>query len=242
MSIVDAVVVEDRPRPWGLWATLGWSFLVLGVYFAAQTVMAVAATLAAAGEPSIGLTFCVATWISNPVCVALIAALAAGRRGFSVTDYLALRAVPWQRLARWIGGVILFAVAADVLTFLLGRNVVPESMLEIYTSVRWPVLLWSVVLLAAPVFEEVFFRGFMFRGVQASRLGSSGAIALTSLVWTGMHVQYDWYNLLIVFAGGVLLGVARARMGSVYPTIAMHSVWNLIATLEVWWYVRSGQV
>ena len=148
----------------------------------------------------------------------------------------------WQRLARWIGGTVLFAVGADLMTYALGRSTVSESMIEVYTSVPWPPLLWSVVLVAAPAFEEIFFRGFAFRGIQASRLGSAGAIVLTGLVWTALHVQYDWYTLGIVLAGGVFLGIARARTGSVLTTMAMHCVWNFIATLEVWWYVRSVQV
>ncbi len=33
VGIVDAEVVEERPRPWGLWATLGWSLMTVALYF-----------------------------------------------------------------------------------------------------------------------------------------------------------------------------------------------------------------
>jgi membrane protease YdiL (CAAX protease family) len=134
--------------------------------------------------------------------------------------------------------VVLFAAAVDGITYTLGREEIPKAVLDLYTTSESPLFFASVLLLAAPVFEEVFARGFMFRGIQASRLGNVGAVVLTSLVWSGIHLQYDWYHLLAVLAAGVLLGIARVRTRSLYTTIAMHSVWNLIATLEVWWYVH----
>jgi hypothetical protein len=79
----------------------------------------------------------------------------------------------------------------------------------------------------------------MFCGIQASRLGNVGAVVVTSLVWTGLHLQYDWPCLLAIFASGLMLAIARLRTRSVYTTIAMHSTWNLIATLQVWWNLRS---
>jgi uncharacterized protein len=242
VSIINAVVVEERPPPWGLWATIGWTLLVLVVHFTAQVMVTMVMTLAAGGEPALGLTVCVAAWISNSLCLAMIAALATAPRGSSLTDCLALKAVRWQRLLRWSAGVVLFAVFLEMAAYCAGRKTVSDFTLQIYTSASWRPLLWSVVLVAAPVFEEVFLRGFAFRGIQASPLGAAGAVVLTSLIWTGMHVQYGWPELQTLLVVGVFLGIARAVTGSVRTTIVMHSVWNLIATLEVWWYLRSGQV
>jgi membrane protease YdiL (CAAX protease family) len=47
-----------------------------------------------------------------------------------------------------------------------------------------------------------------------------------------MHVQYDAFGITLVFALGLLLGVARARTGSLVVPLLMHSAANLVATIE----------
>ena len=92
--------------------------------------------------------------------------------------------------------------------------------------------IWLAVIVAAPVFEEIFFRGFLFKGLQHSRIGPLGAILVTSLLWATIHLQYDLWDLGIIFALGIFLGFARLKTGSVYATIALHALVNLIATIE----------
>jgi len=106
-------------------------------------------------------------------------------------------------------------------------------MKDVYRTAGSLALLWTALLIAGPVFEELLFRGFMFRGIQASRLGSGGAMVITALTWAALHAGYDLWDLVVVLAGGLLLGVARVKSDSVYVTIGMHSLWNLIATIEV---------
>lgn len=86
---------------------------------------------------------------------------------------------------------------------------------------------------AAPVFEELFFRGFFFRGIQQSRLGNVGAVLITSFFWSIIHVQYDLPLIIWIFLLGILLGIARARSNSTYLTIALHALLNLIATIQI---------
>jgi membrane protease YdiL (CAAX protease family) len=88
-------------------------------------------------------------------------------------------------------------------------------------------------VVAAPLYEETFFRGFMFRGIRQSRLGATGALLITAAVWALMHVQYDAFTVAQIFAGGILLGAARLKTGSIYTTLAMHALWGLVATIEI---------
>lgn len=77
----------------------------------------------------------------------------------------------------------------------------------------------------------------MFRGIQRSRLGNVGAILITSVVWSAIHLQYNAYEVTVVFLGGILLGLARATSNSIYLTIGLHSLMNVIATIELWVYL-----
>jgi membrane protease YdiL (CAAX protease family) len=88
------------------------------------------------------------------------------------------------------------------------------------------------VVIVAPISEEVAFRGFLFRGLSASWLGVSGAIAATSAGWTAMHVQYDSFTLAQIFLIGLLLGWIRWASGSTLLTIMLHMLANLTACIQ----------
>ncbi len=63
---------------------------------------------------------------------------------------------------------ILFLFAFDALTILLNQPVVPESMILAYQTAYISVFLWIAFVLAAPLFDEIFFRGFLFEGFMYS--------------------------------------------------------------------------
>jgi hypothetical protein len=89
----------------------------------------------------------------------------------------------------------------------------------------------------APLFEELFFRGFLFRGFEASFLGSAGTTIVTSALWTAIHVQYDAYQLATIFLLGLLFGVARAVSRSTLLPMAMHVATNVVACVQATLYL-----
>jgi membrane protease YdiL (CAAX protease family) len=88
---------------------------------------------------------------------------------------------------------------------------------------------------AAPMSEEVLARGFLFRGWSASFLRVPGAIFLSSLVWTVVHLQYDFYFLAEVFTIGLWLGYMRYRANSLWLTIILHALNNMTAVVLTMW-------
>ncbi len=257
MEIVVAEVVEPARRPWGFWATIGLSLAVLVTLVVVQAAVAVAfvavpmltnprsvggsrVEFAERGQDlsADGLLLAIATWAATPVCLALTVGFVKIRGGWSLRDYLALNPVPGKTVSLWLACALLFVVAWEVVSYLLGRPLVQEYMVKANETARWPPLLWSALLIAAPLFEETFFRGFMFRGIESSRLGGVGAIVITGLAWAMLHVQYDLFAIGTIFLGGLLFGAARWKSQSVYVTMAMHFLWNLISILEYEAYVR----
>ena len=77
------------------------------------------------------------------------------------------------------------------------------------------------------------FRGLLFKGIAASRLGVAGAVLISAAAWSVSHVQYDLYGIACIFAGGVFLGLVRWRTGSTTLTILLHAIMNAVATIEV---------
>jgi hypothetical protein len=233
---------SSKPVPWGVWATLGFSALI--IFANLVSVMIAAIGIVASGEnpglatdpaqlASNGMLVALSTLISSPIVLSLTLLFANLRKGLAVKEYLGLHEVGWKTTVRWSVILLLFAGLSDLMTFLLKQPIVPDFMFNVYQTATSKTLLWIALVVAAPVSEEIFFRGFLFYGIQNTRLGPKGAIFLSSLLWTPLHMQYDLYTLAAIMVLGLLLGYARWRGNSVYIPIVMHALMNFIAAMEV---------
>ncbi len=238
--------IHRPPRIWKFWGTALWGLFVFGGMFVGQLAVVgwfvlwqegpidLAAAIHVVGG---GLTISLSVIMGLPaVLAALWIAIRITRTPFA--DYLALRWTRWTNFL--IGAVALFVLVAgwDLLSRATGREVEPGFMVDVLKSARADGALWLLVLafcVAAPVSEELFARGFLYRGWSESFLGPVGAIVLSSMVWTLLHLQYDWYFLGEVFSIGLLLGYFRYRTNSIWLTIFMHGLNNLAATLQSIW-------
>ena len=88
----------------------------------------------------------------------------------------------------------------------------------------------SVIALGivTPVAEEIFFRGFLMRGL-ANRWGIPAAVVVSAIVFAGLHFQPG--VILPVFVTGALLGSLYWYTGSIWPCIAVHAGQNLFASV-----------
>lgn len=207
--------------PWGVLPTVGLSVLVLGVYSLIQFGAVVGWRLGLAdGETLLSLVILAAA----PAGTALVVLFARMRRGLAPADYLALRPVRAAEYGKWF--LLMWGVhfLTALLTTALNRPH-PDYSQAMYRT--WAFYVAAVLL--APVFEELLFRGFMYRGLAGSRAGAAGAVVLTSLAWSLIHVQYDIYWIAMIFVLGLLLGWARHRTGSTLVAIVLHAANNLLA-------------
>ena len=236
----------SKGAPWGPWGTAGLSLVVMIAFVFIQSVFAgFYSAPILAEQPDIaqedlkrqlegnGSLLTVATWTTGIVCTSLILLLARMRRGISVRDYLALSIPSLRTLAAWMGIGIAVLIAAEGTLMLTREDTVPEFMFRAYQSAAYQPLFWTALVVWAPLFEEFLFRGFLFRGLLNSRLRANGTILLTAAIFAAVHLHYDAIQMLIVFAIGILLGLARHRTGSLIAPIAIHFVINLVATAQV---------
>jgi membrane protease YdiL (CAAX protease family) len=235
--------VPPSPRPWGFWATIGWSALWVVLWILVATV-AVAAFVAvtvirnpnadiiavAERAGSNGLILSVVMILQTPLLVGLVV-LVASRR-LPVRDYLGLKALRARETVVCILLLLALIGAHDTFTWLVSKEIVPSFMTEVYRTAGFLPLLWAALLVASPLAEETLFRGLLFKGIAASRLGVAGAVLISAAAWSLMHVQYNLYGIASIFAGGVFLGLVRWRTGSTTLTILLHAVTNTVATIE----------
>lgn len=230
------------------WATAGWGVLAFFAWLAAEALVLILFLVRwYARNPGVPIDVDRVAHDAYVVSIAAIASMAvqcaiviwAIRRWRQpVAEYLGLARRPHLReIVFCLASIAALLVASDLLSLLIGHELVPPFMAKIYEAARDAgalavLLLLIAVAVAAPIGEEIMFRGFLFRGWAASPLGANGTIVLTSAIWAAIHVQYDWLGIAQVFCLGLLFGWVRARSGSLALTMMMHSVCNIAATVE----------
>jgi membrane protease YdiL (CAAX protease family) len=87
-----------------------------------------------------------------------------------------------------------------------------------------------LIIVAAPISEEIFFRGFVFGGLR-SRFSFLGAAVASAAIFGVFH--YSGAGSLEVLPQLALLGLVLCwvyeQTGSIYPTMAMHALNNALA-------------
>lgn len=227
-------------NPPGFWKTtaLGVAVLLVSQFLGAGALFFHGSPGASASHSEYFAFMSTATTLSSigGMLLALIVVFRAGAARFGI---LPLPRSATKQVILWIAGALCLAVAADLVKMLLGGTSASEFVLDMYAASTTPLLLIFAIVVAAPVFEEVLFRGLLFAGWSRSRLGATGTILLTTVLWTGIHLQYGAYELGQVFAIGILLGFARYRTGSLLVPIAMHVALNLAATAQMIYMLQS---
>jgi uncharacterized protein len=223
---------------WGYWATLGWACLAFFVgQFAGLAALLLWRTSDVSSlltTPFDGVTVTLFIVISNPIMIAVIA-LAVRLLRARQAEYLALTlpAAGYLRLAL-IGLVGLIAIT-DASLYVSGYPLVTAFQLQSYTTAAaegWlPAMLVGAIIMA-PAGEEIMFRAFLFRGWVRSDRAAWPAIIVISLLWSALHVQYDWTGVLQIFVIGLFLGWMRWRSGSTLLTFVLHALFNAEGTLE----------
>lgn len=92
------------------------------------------------------------------------------------------------------------------------------------------VLSFALIVLAAPLGEEVFFRGFMFAGIR-SRAPFVVAGAISAAVWGLFHYTGpgSWPVVLQLTIFGFVLAWLYERTGSIRAPLFLHAANNLLA-------------
>ena len=90
------------------------------------------------------------------------------------------------------------------------------------------------IVLAAPLVEEFLFRGVLFSGLTNTAVGRTGAVIISSALWSLAHAgPAPWINVGLIFLMGLVLGVLLLRFGSLWVTIGCHLIWNGLTSLAL---------
>jgi membrane protease YdiL (CAAX protease family) len=246
-----ATAAGHHPRIWRFWGTALWGLFIFAAMFIGQIAVVAWFVLRQGGPIDLataehvvggGITISLSVITGLPaVLAALWLAIRLSRTPFA--DYLALRWTSWTNVAIGVAGLFVLVMGWDLLSRATGREVNPGFMVDVLKSARDDGALWLLVFafcVAAPISEELFARGFLYRGWSETFLRPAGAILLSSMVWTGLHLQYDWFFFGEVFSIGLWLGYLRYRSNSTWLTIVLHGLNNLGAVGQTIWLAGQG--
>ena len=178
-------------------------------------------------------------------CMLLIAisALIVRLRGGNLTQYLALRPFSLAVGMAMIGLLLIFMISSQALTYALDKT--PLDFVDpLYQSVSSVWLLVLAMVIVAPIYEELIFRGLLWSAIaeqftSASDAGHRGAIVaslVTSTIFAVIHLQYGMYEISTIVVLALLFCYARIKSGSLILPMLLHIINNGAA---MWQYMSQ---
>ena len=137
----------------------------------------------------------------------------------------------WLKIPIWLLITIILSVAVVLLTSLLGNSVDNSKTESLQQNINLFTILIGIISagVVSPVYEEIFYRGFIYRWLRV-RLGINWGIVISSLLFTIAH--FPTLNAMPVnFINGVMFAWVYEKTGSVIPGMIVHGVFNTIAVL-----------
>lgn len=136
-------------------------------------------------------------------------------------------------VAAGIVGLIIASLLALLTTQLVGEFT--STGAEVAEQVREAggtpaVLLFAVLLVVgAPVVEELAFRGLLFNSLRKRGIGVVWTLVISSAAFALIH--FEPTRLLVLVALGLVLGIVRWRTGSLLACMLTHAMINAPAAL-----------
>jgi CAAX protease family protein len=227
---MDATVSAKRAFPYANWGPVA---AVLGVLLALGTGIVLSVPVVIAAKPPNGgeLSDAANALVQLATAFGFLLvpfAISAGR-GASLREAasrLGLRrfrpsALKWMGAA--IGAYLLFAI---VYSTVIGQPK-QKDVAEAFGAIPVQILL---IVFAAPISEEVCFRGMLFGGLR-ERLPRLGAALISGLIFGGLHATTGLSAVPVLVAFGFILALLYEKTGSIIPGILLHMLNNSIALL-----------
>jgi len=224
-----------EPAPLGLLATLGWA---TAAHVALWAPVLIDAMLAAIWGPGVALPNVLSPIGHVAAGAVVVGALWHHRQ--SVREYLAMAPIGWGDAARGVGYGILGFIGLGLMFMLVAMvqtafGVEPaagptliKAPFNMHTMIGLASL-WFGMVVAAPIVEEMIFRGLMYRGLAESRIGVVGAMLITSILFGLAHYYgFGWPRVIATGVAGLLFVWLRWYYGNTSIGMVAHAVTNTI--------------
>lgn len=157
--------------------------------------------------------------------------VATTRRGNGPRIDLGLR-LTWSDVRAGVLGGVIALVVSGVVALLLVRfigafnstaGVAATRLLD--TGDRVAITIFALmILVGAPIVEEIAFRGLAFAALRKQGLSARLTIVISAVLFALVHIEPS--RILVLLVIGLVLGSVRARTGSTGASMIAHAVVN----------------
>jgi membrane protease YdiL (CAAX protease family) len=130
--------------------------------------------------------------------------------------------------ARALFIIVSILTATFGLVMLTGWNFLLDDLksgASLVRGERW-VLTFLVLVVGAPLAEELLFRGLLTAALAKSPLGFWPGAMIANVFWTALHMQYSYIGLAEIALIGIVFTALLAWSGSLWVPIFAHAVYN----------------
>lgn len=137
----------------------------------------------------------------------------------------------WKLIGFWTMVLIVVSIALVIAMSFFGigtANSKTESLQSQMTLLNFMIGFVSAGIIS-PVYEEIFYRGFLYRFF-SSRCGVLSGMIISSIIFTVVHIP-TFNTLPVNFVSGLIFSWVYHKTGSVIPGILIHGIFNGIAVI-----------
>lgn len=207
---------------------------LIGIYVVGSVLLPAVETLTIADIFFIGSTdgtivssSIIISWLLLTLLIMMIIRI----KGGNIRQYLALNPFSWVTAVVMISILALFMLGSQVLTHWLDKT--PLDFVDpLYQSVDSVWLLVIAMVIVAPIYEEMVFRGLLWSGIReqfSMRRGTIIASVVTSVIFAVIHLQYGLYEVTTIVLLAFIFCYARIKSGSLLLPIMLHIINNGVA-------------
>ena len=159
-----------------------------------------------------------------------------------------LHTIHWFRNHQFHTGFLISLGATLAITVLIVSSFFPAGEpppIEKLLSSKSAVYVFALFGIgAAPFFEEVIFRGFLFKVLFEIR-GAGTAVSVTAILFALLHIPQlwgSWAGVALIFVVGYVLSFVRWRSNSLIPSFLIHTSYNamLFGVFALTTFVQKG--
>jgi uncharacterized protein len=149
--------------------------------------------------------------------------------------------LPWVKVGL-IAGFTLLAALPVMILFNLGWTQIihwlglpddQQDLIAVFAKTKSPLVITGMLIVAcvlAPLYEELLFRGGVYRFCR-QRLGRSSALLFSGVLFGAVHA--NWASFAPLALLGVILALAYEATGDIRVPIVTHGLFNLNTVLIV---------
>ena len=231
----NSILATNRNKTWNTpWdGEITWQVLIVGFFFIGQFMLPILLGIVGFNVASAGLRvkalYILFTYI-------LMAIGGIGVLYYSIKSYLPLpeewfKVKLFDNWVFWGFGGYLLAIPAVLLVSLINQQIWngqggsnPLLYLALQAQDKVALLIFFVTAsIAAPVFEEIMFRGFLLPSL-TRYLSVSTSIILSGFIFAIAHLSLS--EVLPLTTLGIILGTVYTRSRNILAPMLLHSLWN----------------